>query len=64
MNEFDYKTLVGLAEEDAARIAKETGFSYRIIKRDAIPYRNTMDYVITRLGFEVMEGVVTRVTKG
>lgn len=56
--------LMGLEEEKAVELAKESGLDYRVISRDGKPFIITCDYRFDRLNFEVIGGKVVEATLG
>ena len=56
--------LVGLSEEEAAKVGASNGWIIRIAMRDGEAFMLTMDYVDNRVNLTIENGVVTTVTVG
>jgi hypothetical protein len=56
--------LVGLTEDEAVQAAMGAGWNARIVSRDGEDFMVTKDYLLTRVNFTVVDGVVTAVYVG
>ena len=55
---------LGMAKEDAAALAKKEGQPSRIVSEDGKVGMMTMDHRPDRLNFTVVDGKITKVTRG
>jgi len=53
--------LLGLPEDEAAKVAEENGWTLRVVRADGVDFVVTADYSPTRVNVELTEGVVTAV---
>lgn len=58
------KTLIGLTEDEAMKVASTEGWEFRVAARDGEQYMLTTDYVMNRVNVTIVEGTVTEVTVG
>lgn len=58
------KVLIGLAEDEAAKICQSNGWSTRVAVRDGESFQLTMDYNESRVNFTINKGIVTAVNIG
>jgi hypothetical protein len=58
------QALVGLAEDEAAKVAAERGWVVRVTVRDGEAFAVTEDYRLDRVNFTIESGVVAAVTVG
>lgn len=58
------KVLIGLAEEEAVKVATANGWSTRVQMRDGEGFPLTLEYDASRVNFTISKGVVTAVNIG
>jgi hypothetical protein len=64
LDETSAKTLIGLTEEEAGKVATENGWTVRVAMRDGEAFMLTTDYSKTRVNLTVEKTLVTAVTIG
>lgn len=62
--DIDTDIYLELSEDEAVQLAKENGLESRVVRIDDEHFPMTMDYMPTRLNFEIDNGEVTLVTIG
>ena len=55
---------LGLSQEEAAALAKKEGQPFRVVSVDGQPGIITMDHRPERLNFTLVDGKITKVTRG
>ena len=60
----DADTLVGLAEDEATKVATGRGWTVRIAERDGEQFMLTLDFQTNRVNLSITKGKVTAVTVG
>ena len=58
------KSLIGLTESEAVKVASERGWTIRVAMRDGEAFMLTKDYSENRVNLTVVKTVVTAVTIG
>jgi len=58
------KSLIGLTEDEAVKVASERGWTIRVAMRDGEAFMLTLDYSENRVNLTVVKTVVTAVTIG
>lgn len=53
--------LLGLAEDEAAKVAEEQGWTIRVVRADGVDFAVTADYVTNRVNVELTKGIVTAI---
>ncbi|CAB4613204.1 unannotated protein [freshwater metagenome] len=64
LDETSAKTLIGLTEEEAGKVASENGWTVRVAMRDGEAFMLTSDYSKTRVNLSIEMTLVTAVTIG
>ena len=64
LTESSAKTLMGLTEEEAGKVASENGWTVRVAMRDGEAFMLTTDYSKTRVNLSIEKTLVTAVTIG
>lgn len=64
LNAETVKVLIGLAEDEAVKLAQINGWSTRVAVRDGESFQLTMDYNESRVNFTISKGIVTAVDIG
>ena len=55
------EVLVGLEEDEAAKVAEGNGWGFRVVRADGVDFAVTADYSPTRVNVELTQGVVTAI---
>ena len=55
------QVLVGLSEDEAAKVADENGWGFRVVRADGVDFAVTADYSPTRVNVELTQGIVTAI---
>ena len=61
---FNARDLVGLSESAANRLARQNGYSIRVVYRDGQTFMGTRDYRTDRINLSIVRGRVIRATIG
>jgi predicted urease superfamily metal-dependent hydrolase len=64
LTEESAKSLIGLTEKEAVKVAAERGWTVRVAMRDGEAFMLTTDYLANRTNLTVMKTLVTAVTIG
>jgi hypothetical protein len=64
LTEESAKSLIGLTENEAVKVAAERGWTVRVAMRDGEAFMLTKDYLANRVNLTVMKTLVTAVTIG